>query len=231
MIHCLARGNQWGMQKGTWIAKEMAPDDLGGLAPPAAHDRVSTPDPTGEACLRAYQKRHQFLVRMLDRLGVDPGDREDVAQEVFLVLRRNWHLVDTNRSLKGYIFAIAFRVASSHRRRRWREVPHPEVDDVDAAQGPDSVLESREMRSAVRKVLQSIPQPRRAVLIMHELDEIPVKEIATNLSVPLFTVYSRLRTARRELQRSMTTLLGGESPRARRPPVRGTLRQTATSAP
>jgi DNA-directed RNA polymerase specialized sigma24 family protein len=48
---------------------------------------------------------------------------------------------------------------------------------------------------------------------MHELDGVPVAEVASTLSVPLFTVYSRLRKARRELQSGIRRLLreaGGE---------------------
>jgi DNA-directed RNA polymerase specialized sigma24 family protein len=48
---------------------------------------------------------------------------------------------------------------------------------------------------------------------MHELDDVPVSEVASVLSLPLFTVYSRLRKARRELEAAIRRLLkeaGGE---------------------
>jgi DNA-directed RNA polymerase specialized sigma24 family protein len=34
---------------------------------------------------------------------------------------------------------------------------------------------------------------------MHDLDDVPVEEVASALGIPRFTVYSRLRKARREL--------------------------------
>jgi RNA polymerase sigma-70 factor (ECF subfamily) len=48
--------------------------------------------------------------------------------------------------------------------------------------------------------LETIPLPRRAVLVMHELDEVPMRQVAAALSIPLFTAYSRLRMARKELE-------------------------------
>jgi RNA polymerase sigma-70 factor (ECF subfamily) len=39
---------------------------------------------------------------------------------------------------------------------------------------------------------------RRAVLILHDLDEVHVPEIAQALGIPLNTAYSRLRLARAE---------------------------------
>jgi len=38
------------------------------------------------------------------------------------------------------------------------------------------------------------------VLVMHDLDQVPVPEVAATLSIPVFTAYSRLRKARRELK-------------------------------
>jgi DNA-directed RNA polymerase specialized sigma24 family protein len=42
---------------------------------------------------------------------------------------------------------------------------------------------------------------------MHELDDVPVPEVAAVLSIPLFTAYSRLRKARRELQAGLRRLV------------------------
>ncbi|MBN2573030.1 MAG: RNA polymerase sigma factor [Deltaproteobacteria bacterium] len=153
-----------------------------------------------DACLDAFQRELDYLLRTLHRLGVEPPDLEDLAQDVFLILRRNWQQHDASRPLRPYLFAIAFRVASSHRRRRWREVPLAIVDRPDPGLYPDGVLEATQARGIVLRVLQSIPLPRRAVLIMHDLDEVPVQEVAASLSIPLFTAYSRLRKARRELR-------------------------------
>jgi RNA polymerase sigma-70 factor (ECF subfamily) len=159
-----------------------------------------------EACLEAYQRELDYLLRTLQRLGVNTVDIEDLAQDVFMILRRNWQQYDPERSLRPYLFAIAFRVASSHRRRHWREVPLPMVDGPDSALCPDGLIEADQARRTVLKVLQSIPLPRRAVLVMHDLDDVPVQVVATTLSIPLFTAYSRLRKARRELRSAIVRM-------------------------
>jgi len=55
--------------------------------------------------------------------------------------------------------------------------------------------------------LEKIPLPRRAVLVMAEFDDVPVREVASVLGIPLFTAYSRLRKARRELESTVRRLL------------------------
>jgi RNA polymerase sigma-70 factor (ECF subfamily) len=163
-------------------------------------------DRDDEACLHAYQRELDYLVCTLERLGVGPVDIEDLAQDVFLILRANWQHYDPRRPLRPYLFAIAFRVASSHRRRRLREVPVAVVNGPDLALCPDALLEADQARNVVLKVLRRIPLPRRAVLIMHELDDVPVQVVATTLSIPLFTAYSRLRKARRELKSAIVRM-------------------------
>ena len=157
-----------------------------------------------EACLDAYQRELDYLMRTLRRLGVDPDDVEDLAQEVFLVLRRNWRQYDPTRALKPYLFGIAFRVAASHRRKRWHEVPLGIIDEPDRGPSPDRTVEANQARAIVLDALNRVPLKRRAVLVMHDLAEIPVQDVATTLSIPLFTVYSRLRKARRELEAAVT---------------------------
>ena len=55
--------------------------------------------------------------------------------------------------------------------------------------------------------LERIPLPRRAVLVMHDIDDVPVSQVAATLDIPLFTVYSRLRKARRELEAAIRRML------------------------
>src|SRR4029077_19955727 len=94
----------------------------------------------------------------------------------------------------------AYRVAADYRRlARHRVESHRAPGDVP---GADPSVEERiqacEERALVRLALESVDLDRRAVLILHDLDEVPVPEIAVALEIPLNTAYSRLRLARAE---------------------------------
>ncbi len=156
-----------------------------------------TPD---EACLDAFQRELDYIYRTLQRLGTSPSEVEDLAQDVFLALRRSWPQYDPKRPLRPYLFGIAFRIASAHHRKTRREVAFGAIDVDNGGPAPDDVLETKQARALVLAALERIPMPRRAVLVMRDLDGIPVDEIATALAIPLFTAYSRLRKARRELE-------------------------------
>lgn len=166
-----------------------------------------------DACLGAFQQELAYVYRSFRRLGTSPSEVEDLVQDLFLALRRSWSEYDPNRPLRPYLFGFAFRIAAADQRKRKREVAFGIVEVDDNGPGPEEELQSKQARAVVLVALSRIPLPRRAVLVMHELDDVPVAEVASVLSIPLFTVYSRLRKARRELQAGIRRLLreaGGE---------------------
>ena len=161
------------------------------------------------SCLEAFQSEFEYLCRALRRLGVRPEDLEDEVHEVFLVLDRKWPEYDQSRPLRPYLFGIAFRVVAARKRRSGRHLAST-TDFADDAPLPDEALDAAQGRDLVLRALERVPLPRRAVLVMHDLDEIPMREIAETLSLPLFTGYSRLRKARRELELALRALKSRE---------------------
>ena len=162
--------------------------------------------------LQAFEAEFDYLMRTLRRLGVGAADLEDLAHEVFLVLYRTWEKYDPQRPLRAYLFGIAFRVAANHGRKRRREVVLPVMDFDDRAPGPERAFESSEARALVLMALERVPLPRRAVLLMHDIDQLPMAEIAANLGIRRFTGYSRLRKGRQELTAAVNALLRGAGP-------------------
>ena len=161
--------------------------------------------------LAAFEREFDYIVRTLLRLGVARDDVEDLAHEVFLVLYQTWDRYDPERPLRPYLFGIAFRIAANHGRKRRREVVVPVMAVDDLAPGPERALEASQARTLVLRALERVPLPRRAVLVMHDIDQVPMKEIASRLSIYRFTGYSRLRKARQEFAAAVNSLLRGAS--------------------
>jgi RNA polymerase sigma-70 factor (ECF subfamily) len=161
----------------------------------------STPSlrPPESNCLAAFESEFDYLFETLRRLGAAPREIEDLAQEVFMVLYRNWATFDTTRPLRPYLFGVAFRIVCAHRRRRAREIPNAALDLEDSAASPERSLQSKESISLLLAALDRVPLTRRAVVIMHDLDGVPIAEIAQRLSVTRFGTYARLRKGRKEL--------------------------------
>jgi RNA polymerase sigma-70 factor, ECF subfamily len=170
--------------------------------------QVAGPAP-GDACLRAFEGEIDYLFATLRRLGASPSELEDLVQEIFIVLHRNWTTLDVERPLRPYLFGVAFRIVCAHRRRRMREVPCPALDSDDAGPSPESSLASKQAQALLSAALDRVPLLRRAVVVMHDLDGLPIVDIARTLSITRFGAYARLRKGRRELAAAARALSRG----------------------
>lgn len=166
---------------------------------------------------RSVFDAHVAYVRAsLGRLGIAPSDGEDLAVEVFVRVHRELDRYDASRPIRPWLFAFAARVASEHRRlaRHRREVLGDGPEGVASTAAPDHGLEVADTRRLVERALDALDDDKRAVFVLHALDDTPVAEIARALGIPEGTAYSRLRAARLELT-SAVRRLQAESPMAR----------------
>jgi RNA polymerase sigma-70 factor (ECF subfamily) len=152
-----------------------------------------------------YRCEFSYVWKTLRRLGAPDRDLEDLAHDVFVVVHRHLADYDSERPLRPWLFGITMRVLADFRRvlRNQCEIPSEIGDAVDAAPSADAQLAESEARAVLMKALDGLDLDRRAVFVMHELDEVSAPEIAAALAVPLNTVYSRLRLARVDVTASI----------------------------
>lgn len=134
-------------------------------------------------------------------------DVEDMAHEVFVAVLKQLDTYDPTRPIKPWLFGFAFRIASQYKRkaRRTEALEEPEKV-VDAGQRPDARYETARKRRMVQTALDEIELDRRAVFVLHDIDECTGEEIARTLEIPLGTVYTRLRLAREDFAAKMRRL-------------------------
>jgi RNA polymerase sigma-70 factor (ECF subfamily) len=156
-----------------------------------------------DVCVRIFEADFDYVYRSLIRMGVTAADAEDLAQEVFLVMWRRRADWDADRPLRSWLFGVALRVAHEHRHRRRREAPVGIADQTDERPPADDLIAANRARALVIKAIATLPEKQRAVLILHEIEGTPMREVADALSVPLFTAYTRLRAARKSFARAV----------------------------
>jgi RNA polymerase sigma factor (sigma-70 family) len=122
----------------------------------------------------------------------DPDAAEDMAQEAFVRLCRDWKQVERHDDRRAWLFRVGFNVANSHYRRRaverrWRAAQFP------AALGDASGDRSDAM--AVRAVLLTLPPDERAVLVLRFYGQMTLSETAAALGIPEGTAKTRSRRA------------------------------------
>jgi RNA polymerase sigma-70 factor (ECF subfamily) len=68
---------------------------------------------------------------------------------------------------------------------------------IDAAPGPEADAARRELQALLWRVLGTLPEPQREILVLRDYQDLSYEEIARVLDVPLGTVMSRLHRSRR----------------------------------
>jgi RNA polymerase sigma-70 factor (ECF subfamily) len=177
------------------------------MLPPGSHPREADED--RRARFRViFEQELDYVWITLRRLGVHARDLEDLAQEVFVSVYRRLDDYDTSRPLRPWLFAFAFRCASDWRRLARHRVEVSDDPDRTAAStrsADDAMVHAEDLELAL-EALQHVEIERRAVLVLHEFDECPMKEIVRLLAIPLFTGYSRLRVGREEFTAAVRRL-------------------------
>jgi RNA polymerase sigma-70 factor (ECF subfamily) len=82
------------------------------------------------------------------------------------------------------------------------------VEPAAAAALPDQAVEDERLRRLLLAVLDALDFEKRSIIVMHDVDGMPVPEIAKLLEVPLNTAYSRLRLARAAFEKKLESLGG-----------------------
>jgi RNA polymerase sigma-70 factor, ECF subfamily len=154
-----------------------------------------------------FETEFDYVCRSLRRLGVRDGDLKDVAQELFVSVHSHLHTFDPSRAIRPWLFAFAVRYASNYRKLARNQAR--ETDEHDAHAVPTE--SAHEARDLVQKALEALDFDRRTVIVMHDFDGFDAPEIASELGIPLNTVYSRIRLGRTDFRNAVTHLQGGAS--------------------
>ncbi|MBX2802347.1 MAG: sigma-70 family RNA polymerase sigma factor [Myxococcales bacterium] len=136
------------------------------------------------------------------RLGGPTVDAEDAAHEVLIIMCRRIHKVNSPGQFPSWLFGITRRVIANHRRKAWvrRWVPGASREREDTSWSPLRTAEARQTAESVWQALDALPESQREVLVLIELEERNGTEVAELLDLPLGTVKSRLRAARRRFR-------------------------------
>jgi RNA polymerase sigma-70 factor (ECF subfamily) len=162
-----------------------------------------------EALVRRYQGRVFALALQYLR---DREEARDAAQEVFVKVYRHLHRLDEGRAFLPWLLRLA-RNACVDRLRRLK-VRRPEgVVPVDEAEEMPSTAASAEesllsdgRRALVYRALGALSENSREVIVLKDIQEMSLKEIAELLGVSIGTVKSRSHRARLELARAVREL-------------------------
>ncbi len=195
------------------VAREQRLEDLGGVESAQLRPLHAVPD-----FQEVFRDNLAFVRRAVARaVGPSDADIDDLVQDVFLIAMDKLHTYDRRCRISTWLYGIAWRVASQH--RRWRKVRSwlPLRDDESPHEGPavnpEAEAAGQQSRREVYDILERLSEKKRQVLILYELEGYTGPEIAEIVGCKEATVWTRLHHARKDfraraLKRASTADLG-----------------------
>jgi RNA polymerase sigma-70 factor, ECF subfamily len=152
-------------------------------------------------------RQHQGMVfSMACHFLRDRSLAEELAQEVFLNLHQNLRSIKSPEHLVFWL-----RKVTSHRcidqSRRLKVRPQVSLEDV-----PEPAIDATEndlfLSEMLRRVVDTLPEKARLVVILRYQEDLDPGEIASVLDMPLNTVKSHLRRSLSSLRDKLSRTLG-----------------------
>ena len=172
------------------------------------------------------RREQSRLLNFIRRRVQDPGEAEDILQDVF------YKLVEANRLLMpiehvtGWLFRVARnRITDLFRKKMPESFSDAAIEDGDdellrledllpsPAAGPEALYARDELLDELELAIEELPEEQREVFVGHELEGRSFKEMSAETGVSVNTLLSRKRYAvlhlRERLQRTYDEFMKG----------------------
>lgn len=144
-----------------------------------------------------------FIWRALRALGVAEADLPDVCQEVFLTVHRKLGGFEGRSTLSTWLFGVCIRLARTYRRgaARRREEPRERLPDTPSPANQLETIAQKERQLLLLDAINALRPKEREVFVLHEVEEMPMTQVAEAVDCPLRTAYALRDRARAHICR------------------------------
>jgi RNA polymerase sigma-70 factor (ECF subfamily) len=163
-----------------------------------------------------FEKYREKVYRVVYGYVHDKDDALDVTQEAFIKAFKNLPGFERESGFYTWLTRIAINLAIDFRRRRARKKvvaledymdPEGKVGGSTGEPHPTRRLEERELRERYFQALEQLSEKHRTVFLLHTVEDMAYKDIASALDISIGTVMSRLHYARKRLQELLADYL------------------------
>lgn len=150
-----------------------------------------------------FRRHRADVARLVYRMMGPTADMEDIVQEVFLQVHRSIGEFRGQAKFSTWLHRVTVNVVLMTRRAaRSRPVltgETPTEYEPDHGLAPDEDAMRRRRIDAFRRLLDRLPEKKRTVFELHELEGKSPAEISEIVDAPVLTVRTRLFYARKEI--------------------------------
>jgi RNA polymerase sigma-70 factor (ECF subfamily) len=159
-----------------------------------------------------YARYHRRLYRFIHRLARRRDVADDLFQEAWLRLARNWAQAAAIEDIEGWLFTVARNATSARATEGLRHLPSPDPA------GPEQAVQASEAVTRLERAFEALSEEDRAVLWLVAVEGMDQQRIGSILGIGHAAARQRVTRARIRLA-EQTELL--EAPAAALPGRKG----------
>lgn len=165
--------------------------------------QVREADP--QAVSEFYKSNSQNILNYLTKRLPSREDAEDLTNDVFFEAIDSLNLLKKDSNLEAWLFKIAHnKMVDYYRKRKIKsvllsQIPYLEIIDKEVHQ-PEFLFEKARIRDKIEGTLFRLTSKHQKILRLHYEENMPVKQLAVQLSLSFKATESLLFRARRQFQ-------------------------------
>lgn len=156
-----------------------------------------------KAFQRFFDAHHEALFRFLVGKGISGPTAEDLIQKAFIYIWENRTKIQPEKSLKAYLFRIGYTRMLNHIRDNSKFDGFESASHSQTTVRPDDHLQEEELRKAIDRAIQQMPEKRGMVFELCFVQEFTYKEAADALDVSRKTVENHMGLALKDIRKAL----------------------------
>jgi RNA polymerase sigma-70 factor (ECF subfamily) len=160
-----------------------------------------------KAFKKFFDAHHKELFRFLAAKGVAKEAAEDLIQKAFIYIWENRGSIDEFKSLRAYLFRIAYTRMLNLFRDHEKFDQNKEIGDL-TIETPESNpaydINQKELSITIEKAISAMPERRQQVFRLCFMEEFTYKEAAEFMEVSAKTIENHMSLALKDLRTSLS---------------------------
>lgn len=136
------------------------------------------------------------------RMTRNPQTAQDFVQEAFIKIYEQLPKYDGKGSFKSWLYRVAINFCIDEFRKKSYQMKQAELQDDQLVNEshPEVVFLKKEQSRQLEKLIATLPELERMILLLRYVNELSYTEIADLLHIPLSDVRNKLHRAKKKMR-------------------------------
>lgn len=151
-----------------------------------------------------FDTYHRYLINFLLKKGTSEEAAKDLVQQAFLFIWEKREQIDENKSLRSYLFRIAYtRMLNLFRDHAKFNTEEPSDEHLPSEPESDDVEKKAQLNKDIETAISSMPGKRQEVFRLCFIQEFTYKEASEVLDISVKTIENHMGLALKDLRMAL----------------------------